>query len=41
LLKYTSVESWLHPCWPSNQLGCTPPPLYSTVPVYKLLFIRQ
>ncbi len=24
------VESWLHPYWPSNQLGCTPPPLYST-----------
>jgi hypothetical protein len=24
------VESWLHPCWPSSQSGCTPPPLYST-----------
>ncbi len=24
------VESWLHSYWPSNQLGCTPPPLYST-----------
>ncbi len=28
------VESWLHPCWPSNQLGCTPP--HCTVPVQRL-----
>ncbi len=28
--RYIPVESWLHPCWPSNQLGCTPSPLFST-----------
>jgi hypothetical protein len=46
------VESWLRPCWPSDQLGCTSPLLTvnpvggvlhhpCTVPVYKLLLIRQ
>ncbi len=33
------VDTCLHPYWPSNQLGCTHHPC--TVPVYKLLFIRQ
>ncbi len=41
ILYLIPVDTWLHPYWPSNQLGCTPSPLYSTVPVYKLLFISQ
>jgi hypothetical protein len=28
--KDYSVDTWLHPYWPSNQLGCTLSPLYST-----------
>jgi hypothetical protein len=33
------VESWLHPWLPSNQLGVLNH--LCTVPVYKLLFIRE
>ncbi len=33
------VESWLRPWWPSNQLGVLHH--LCTVPVYKLLFIRE
>ncbi len=33
-LKVAIVESWLHPCWPSNQSGCTPP--HCTVHVQRL-----
>jgi hypothetical protein len=33
----TPVDTCLHPYWPSNQLGCTPPRLYSTC-IYAVIY---